>query len=137
MAKQPFAGGHLTIGGTDISDYIESIDTSSFRKLDEFTTSGDAGVSRIHGLYDWSCTLTVAMDSTVETLLWGIHTATTAKAFAYRASQDARGTTNPDYTSASCGFEALPIGGTTGQKWIANITVVGMDGIALIRTATA
>lgn len=138
MAKQVFPGGHLTLGGTDISDYIDTVELTYSKEVIEATSSGDVGNARITGLYDWNCKVTLFMDSTVETLLYAVLTAgDTAKAFAYRASQAVRGTTNPDYVSASCCIGELPIGGSQGQAWKASIDIWGKDGIALIRTATA
>ncbi|OGJ41308.1 MAG: hypothetical protein A2378_03985 [Candidatus Pacebacteria bacterium RIFOXYB1_FULL_44_10] len=137
MAKQVFAGGHLTLGGTDISDYIDTVELTAKREVLMATSSGDVGEARVYGLYDWECSVTLFMDTTVETLLWTVFTASTAKAFAYRASQDARSATNPDYVSASVVIGDLPIAGQNGQVWKTTISITGKDGIALIRTATA
>ena len=127
----------VTIDAVDLSDHVESIAINYSAEVKEARVMGDAGVRRVSGLKDWSMTFTMRqdydaakVDETLQPLVGG-----SSFAVAVRASKtNAISATNPEYQGNGLIDGDLPvIAGDVGEVHDASFTIVGADGVALVR----
>ena len=127
----------VTIDAVDLSDHVESVTINYSAEVKEARVMGDAGVRRLSGLKDWSMTFTMRqdydaskVDETLQPLVGG-----SSFAVAVRASKtNAISVTNPEYQGNGLIDGDLPvIAGDVGEVHDAAFTIVGADGVALVR----
>lgn len=135
MPREILSDVHVTINSVDLSDHVKSVNIEDSVDLQEASAMGDAGVTRLAGLRDWSVTLeffadydSAKVDATLQPLI-GVQTA-----LVVRKSADAKSATNPEYQGNGM-LESLPVvSGEVGSVHTQSVTFQGSDGVALIRS---
>ena len=137
MPIEVLSDAFVQINAVDLSDHVESVAINYSAEIKEARVMGDAGVRRLSGLKDWSMSFTMRqdydaskVDVTLQALVGG-----SSFAVAVRASKtNAISVTNPEYQGNGLIDGDLPvIAGDVGEVHNAAFTIVGADGVALIR----
>ena len=112
MAKLVMTNANVTLGGTDISDYVAS----------ETTSFGVGAVQRVGGLQDNSVTLDIHQDySAIEGLVYPLIGSTTS--LVVKPNGTEVGTANPSYTTDSVLItEWTPVNGAVGELSTISVT---------------
>ena len=137
MPIEVLSDAFVQINAVDLSDHVESVAINYSAEIKEARVMGDDGVRRLSGLKDWSMTFTMRqdydaskVDATLQPLVGG-----SSFAVAVRASKtNAISATNPEYQGNGLIDGDLPvIAGDVGEVHDAAFTIVGADGVALVR----
>lgn len=130
MATFAVTDASVTVGGTDLSDHVRSVNINiSAEELDD-TAMGDDWHSRLAGLKDWSVTVEFNQDfaaSSVEATVWAAF-ATTAS-IVFKPTSSAVGSTNPSYTGNALISDASPIDSSVGELATISYTWSGAGAI--------
>ena len=137
MTIEVLTDAFVSINAVDLSDHVASVTINEGAELKEATVMGDAGVRRLSGLKDWSMTVTfrqdfdaAKVDATLQPLVGGSSFAVAVR----KSKTDAISATNPEYQGNGLIDGDLPvIAGDVGEVHDAAFTIVGADGVALIR----
>jgi hypothetical protein len=119
MALISLQNAVITVGGTDISDHVSSVELSiEADELDStvFGTSGFKGT--LSGLKSGSLKLGIKGDyaaSNIDSLLWTWFTSGANQAFTVKATNAAVGTSNPLYSGQVCVNSISPVAGAVGD----------------------
>jgi len=122
----------------DLSTYVKSITINFGRAELDKTATGDVGIARFSGLYDWSIDVELLQDFTalkVDATVWALVAAGYGGTVSFRPSSDAQGATNPTFAGEGIIFN-YPLGLTHGEVAMTSFTITGADGAAMTRTAT-
>lgn len=139
MPIKVLSDAFFSIGDVDLSDHVQSVAVNYSAETKEAPVMGDAGMRRLPGLNDWSMAVTFRQNYDAakvdDTLFPLVGTEFAVKA---RASKtDAISATNPEYQGNGMIDGDLPvIAGDVGEVHDTSFTVVGSDGVALIRNVT-
>ena len=123
MAKIVMTNANVTLGGTDISDYVASVTLTTSVNEVETTSFGSGGaVQRVGGLQDNSVTLDLHQDySAIEGLVYPLIGSTTS--LVVKPNGTAVGTANPSYTTNSVLItEWTPVNGAVGELATISVT---------------
>ena len=127
----------VSINAVDLSDHVASVTINEGAELKEATVMGDAGVRRLSGLKDWSMTVTfrqdfdaAKVDATLQPLVGGSSFAVAVR----KSKTDAISATNPEMQGNGLIDGDLPVvAADVGEVHDITVTIVGADGVALIR----
>ena len=116
--------GFVTVGGTDISAHVTSIELPFDRDEKEVTAMGDTSKTRIKGLKDGSIRLNFNLDAgrVVDALFWTEFLSDAVTAVVVRADGGVVGATNPQYGGDVMVTEFAPVNGTVGDTHAGSIT---------------
>ena len=122
MAKLVMTNANVTLGGTDISDYVASVTLTTSVNEVETTSFGVGAVQRVGGLQDNSVTLDLHQDySAIEGLVYPLIGSTTS--LVVKPNGTAVGTANPSYTTNSVLItEWTPVNGAVGELATISVT---------------
>lgn len=135
MAAISLKNVFLSIGGTDISAYVEEVTVNEELDELEYATMGMAAKGRIAGLDDWSIEVKFRQDFAAGLLdailapFRGVE-----KAIILYPSGSSIGTSNPKRAGNGIFFGWNPVSGATGDLAETSITIKCSDGVALART---
>lgn len=126
----------FSIGGVDLSGHVESITVNYLAEEKDAPVMGDDGMRRLSGLFDWSMAVSFRQDfdaAEVESTLFPL-VGTEFAVKARKSKTDAIGATNPEYQGNGRFSGDVPvIAGTVGEVHNVSVTIVGSDGVKLIR----
>ncbi|WP_419316968.1 hypothetical protein ACN2C7_10945 [Caulobacter sp. ErkDOM-E] len=133
MAETVLKKAFVSIGGTDVSAFVQSVALNySADELDNTTMGGDFK-KRLGGLKDWSVTVTFVQDyATLDPILFnGVGS---LLAFEGRPTNSAVGAGNPKFTGSTLLKEYNPIEGKVGDLAVVSVS---MPGSGALTRATA
>ena len=125
MAKFVLTDASITVGGTDLSDDVQSIEVSYEAEAQECTTMGDDTREQLGGLKNWSVTLNFVQDfasAQVDATLFSA--VGTQVALVIKPTSGAVSTTNPSFSGTGLLTNYNPIGNSVGETAIAPATFV-------------
>lgn len=122
MAKIVLTNAAITIGTTNISQYVASVTLTTSAAEVETTSFGSGGaVTRVGGLKDGSLALDIHQGyPTVDALLYPLLGSTVA--FQVLPNGTAAGTANPRYSGTVLITELTPIAGAVGELATMSVT---------------
>lgn len=140
MTIEVLTDAFVSINAVDLSDHVASVTINEGAELKEATVMGDAGVRRLSGLKDWSMTVTFRqdfdagkVDATLKPLVGGAAFAIKVR----KSKTDAISATNPEMQGNGLIDGDLPVvAADVGEVHDISVTIVGADGVALIRNVT-
>lgn len=119
MATRTLKNAFLSVGGTDLSSHITSVDAPLTKDTPEDTAMGDNSRSyRPDGLRDGTLSVTWNSDDAagaVSATLWPLFIGSAAAAIIFRADAGVIGVTNPEYTFDAIVNGDSPISGAVGD----------------------
>ena len=134
MAKLVLTNAQVLINAVDLSDHVDTVTVNYSAAEVDSTSMGQAGISRLPGLKDWSLDIIFAQDfalAKVDATLFPL--VGTVFAIEVRPVNAARSTTNPAYTGNGLLSTYSPLGQKVGALNTAPIKIAGADGVALQR----
>jgi hypothetical protein len=138
MAKFVFDDASLTVGGTDLSDHIETITLAYDGESVECTSMGDSGRTYLSGLTTFTVDVTFRQDfdaSKVDVTLFSLVGGSSAALVMRPIGTDVVSSTNPQFSgSAILTTYSGPLAGTVGD--IANATAAFQGTGALTRATS-
>lgn len=137
MGIQILSDAFCSINTVDLSDHVESVTINDSSEVKEARVMGDVAVRRLSGLKDWSMTVTFRqdydaskVDATIQPLIGGAPFAVKVR----KSKIDAIAATNPEYQGNGLIDGDYPVvAGDVGEVHNTSITIIGADGVALIR----
>jgi hypothetical protein len=122
MAKIVMTSANVTLGGTDISDYVASVTLTVSSSEVETTSFGSGGaVTRVGGLKDGSLALEIHNSySEIDGLLFPLVGSTAA--FIAKPDGTATSAANPAYSGTILITEYTPVNGAVGELATASLT---------------
>lgn len=114
MAKLVLTNSFISIGGTDVSSSVASVQIETTADEVETTAFGSTGKTRVGGLLDTTVSLSLHNDySAVEGLVYPLIGSTTA--VVVKPNGTAVSTANPSYTMSALVTGWNPINGAVGE----------------------
>ena len=114
MAKLVLTNAFISIGGTDVSSSVASVQIETTADEVETTAFGSTGKTRVGGLLDTTVSLSLHNDySAVEGLVYPLIGSTTA--VVVKPNGTAVSTANPSYTMSALVTGWNPINGAVGE----------------------
>lgn len=122
MSKIVLTNAQITLGGTNISNYVASVTLTTSSAEVETTNFGSGGaVTRVGGLKDGSLALDIHQGyPTVDGLLYPLLGSTTA--FQVWPNGTTTGTANPRYSGTVLITELSPVAGAVGELATMSVT---------------
>lgn len=118
-----FKNGYLSVGGTDLSSYVRSMELPISAEMLDDTTMGDDTRVNEAGLQTWNVTAELKqVFANVDAVL---HPLVGAAAFAVTIKPDGAttGATNPAFTGNAVIESYQPFGGSVGGQQICTVTL--------------
>lgn len=140
MATFVLTDAYVSIGAVDFSDHVKSVEVTYSKEVLDVTPMGATGKARKAGLADWKAVVTFYRDfaggaSALDLILW--NAVTTAVACKFRTSKtNAISATNPEYQGNALVEDYVAISGGVGDMSEVPVTLLGSDGVALVRDET-
>jgi hypothetical protein len=134
MAKLVLTNAMVLINAVDLSDHVDTVTVNYSAAEVDSTSMGQAGLSRLGGLKDWSLDVIFAQDyaaAKVDATLFPL--VGTQVPIEVRPTNAARSATNPAYTGNGLLGSYSPMGQKVGALNVAPIKISGADGVALAR----
>ena len=114
MAKLVLTNASISIGGTDVSNSVASVQIETSAEEVETTAFGSLGKTRVGGLLDTTVNLSMHNDySAIEGLVYPLIGSTTTVVI--KPNGTAVGTANPSYTMTALVTGWNPINGAVGE----------------------
>lgn len=121
-----YRNAFLSLNGTDVSAYLQSLETPiSAEDLDD-TAMGDTFRSHAAGLTVWSITGNFHQDfadNALDEILYTLFVAKAAFACIWRPDTGSVSTSNPQYSGQGVLLEYTPLTGSVGEQLIIPITI--------------
>lgn len=124
MASLAFTDGFVSLGGTDISDYVTSITLDYAAEMLDETAMGDTTRIMKGGLKNWSVNLEMNQDfadNLIDEILFPLVGTTTT--VIVRPTSSAVGAANPNYTGTGIIENYSPFGNGVGDLAKTSITI--------------
>ena len=122
----------------DLSDHVQSVTISYSAELLGATVMGDTSRRRVAGLKDWSMTVALRQDfdaSKVDATIFsdvGVERAVKVR----KSKTDAISSTNPEFQGNGMVESYPPLSGGVGGMSSTMVSIMGSDGVALVRDTT-
>lgn len=116
MAVFAFTDAYVSVGGTDLSDWVKSVQIEISVDELETTAMGATNKTRIAGLKDWSVSIEFNEDyaaAAVDATLWPL--LGTVAAVEVRPTSGSRSATNPGYNGNILVSKLPVVGGAVGD----------------------
>ena len=114
MAKLVLTNANITIGGTDVSANVASVQIETSVDEVETTAFGDTGKTRVGGLLDTTISLSMHNDySVIEGLMYPLIGSTTT--IVVTPNGTAVSTANPSYSAVCLVNSWSPVNGAVGE----------------------
>ena len=121
MAKLVLTNANITIGATDVSASVASVQIETSADEVETTAFGDTGKTRTGGLLDTTISLSMHNDySAIEGLVYPLIGSTTT--IVVKPNGTAVSTTNPSYTATVLVTGWSPVNGAVGELNTADVS---------------
>ena len=121
MAKQVLTNTNITVGATDVSASVASVQIETSADEVETTAFGDTGKTRVGGLLDTTISLSMHNDySAIEGLVYPLIGSTTT--IVVKPNGTAVSTTNPSYTATVLVTGWSPVNGAVGELNTADVS---------------
>ena len=121
MAKLVITNANITIGATDVSASVASVQIETSADEVETTAFGDTGKTRVGGLLDTTISLSMHNDySAIEGLVYPLIGSTTT--IVVKPNGTAVSTTNPSYTATVLVTGWSPVNGAVGELNTADVS---------------
>ena len=121
MAKLVLTNANITIGATDVSASVASVQIETSAGEVETTAFGDTGKTRVGGLLDTTISLSMHNDySAIEGLVYPLIGSTTT--IVVKPNGTAVSTTNPSYTATVLVTGWSPVNGAVGELNTADVS---------------
>lgn len=120
-----FKNAFLSLGGTDLSGYVESIEPSFEVEMQDDTVMGDDTRSMEPGLENWSYSVRFKnpfASSGPDATIWALKGTTFAIVF--RPDAGSAAATNPEYTGTGTYRTWSPVAGSVGDEGVASLELV-------------
>lgn len=121
----------LSLGGTDLSGFLESCEPSFEVEMQDDTVMGDTARSNEPGLENWTITATFKnpfTDDGPDETIWDLKGTTFAVVFRPDSGTAAAG--NPQYTGTGTWSSWNPVAGSVGDQAIGTLTLVASGAMA-------
>jgi len=118
MASLPLINAHVSLGGNDISSYIENVDLDVSPTTDDDTAMGDTSTVMVATRQEWSFTCNAKndyADNLLDEILWGIIDARAAVTLLVNPDGSSTSASNPEYSGQVVLTNYKPISGSHGQ----------------------
>lgn len=128
----------LTVGGTDLSDNVQSIVVSQDAEDLDGTGMGASSRAHVRGLRDDRIEVTFLQDfaaSQVDATLSALYTST-GFAIVVKPTSDAVSSTNPSFTMTGILLNYQPINATVGEISTPQVTFVPAPGSSIVRATS-
>lgn len=125
MASLHFNDAHVSIGGTDLSDYVQSVTINYSSEMLDETAMGDTTRKNKGGLLNWSIDVEFKQDfaaSAVDVTLFSL-VGTTFTVIVRPVAASVVSATNPNYTGTGILESYNPLGNSVGDLATAPITI--------------
>jgi hypothetical protein len=134
MPKYVVKGGFVSIGGTDLSDHVKSVDVKrSKAKIDATGLNGPGAMDHVQGLSDEEFEFEFMNDhdpGSVDDILNPLYEDESDFVVVVRPFAGAESASNPTYTGATCRlFDYNPISGQVGALSTSKVTISANGGI--------
>lgn len=133
MAKFKWSDAFLSVGGTDLSDHVESIQLNYTSEMLDATCMGDSGRAYVEGFADWTLSVTFRQDfdaASVDATLFPLIGAGSS-AIIIRPTSAVVGATNPEFTgNAFLTSYDGPVSGSVNTIANASSSFQGTGGLA-------
>ena len=121
MAKLVLTNAFISIGGTDVSSSVASVQIETTADEIETTAFGSTGKTRVGGLLDTTLSLSLHQEySTIEGLIYPLIGSTTT--VIVKPNGTAVSTANPSYTMLANVLSWNPINGAVGELNTADVS---------------
>jgi len=121
MAKLVLTNAFISIGGTDVSTAVASVQIETAADEIETTSFGSTGKTRVGGLLDTTLSLSMHNEySSIEGLIYPLIGSTTT--VIVKPNGTAVGTANPSYTMLALVTGWNPINGAVGELNTADVS---------------
>lgn len=134
MAKIVLTNVQVIINAVDLSAFVKQVTINYTAAEVDSTTMGQASISRLPGLKDWSMDFQFTQDygnANVDQTIFGI--VGTIVTIDVKPVNGARSATNPSYTGSGLISSYSPMGQQVGALNMAPVKMVGANGTALQR----
>jgi len=131
MAFDIYDNAYFSYNTNNLSAYIESIELSAERELQDDTTMGDTTRSNIAGLKNWTFTVNFKQDvaaSALDSIIWPLFDAGATHALEFRTDAGSASASNPKWTGNGLISQYTPATGSVGDVKMASMTVVPAKG---------
>lgn len=132
MAAFALTDGFLSLGGTDVSSDVKSMELTADGETVDDSAMGDSWRSFLRSVKSWTLSVEFNDDvanSGLDDVMWAAFDAGTAIAMILRTDSSAVGTSNPEYTG-----NVIPdnhvIGGSWGDLASKSLTFTGTGALA-------
>lgn len=140
MTIEVLTDAFFSINGVDLSDHVVQVVVNDGAEVKEAPVMGDTAMRRLSGLRDWSMAVTLRqdydaakVDATIQPLIGGAPFPVKARKSKTNAISD----TNPEYQgNGLIDGDYAVIAGDVGEVHDTSFTVVGADGVAIVRDVT-
>ena len=124
MAAIIIKDAFVSVGATDISAHVTSVEIPFDRDEKEVTAMGDNSKTRIKGLKDGSVQINFNLDAgrVVDALFWTEYLSDAVTAVVVRSDSGSVSATNPQYAGNVMVLEFNPISGTVGDNHASSVT---------------
>lgn len=124
MASLAFTDAVVTIGGTDLSDYVKTVTINYSSEMLDETAMGDGTRKNKGGLLNWSIDVEFKQDfaaAAVDVTLFPL--VGTTFTVVVRPTSSSVSATNPNYTGTGILESYSPLGNSVGDLAVAPITI--------------
>ena len=125
-----FRNAFISLGGTDLSAYLQSVDPSFDVELTDDTAMGDTARSNAPGLEVWSFSIKLLNPfaaSGPDATIWPLKGTTFTVTF--RPDTAAVSATNPQFSGTGTVGSWQPIGGSVGDEGVATLEIASAGAI--------
>jgi hypothetical protein len=134
-----YKNAYLSVGGSDISAYIQSCTlTGEYEELD-VTTMGAATRNSAPGLGSWSIDVTCKQSWTaaeLDAIIWPLVGAASASAIILKPNSSTTSVNNPKWTANGRIFSYQPMAGSVGDLAQTTFTIKPGDGTMIVRATS-
>lgn len=132
-----YKNAHLSIGGTDLSGWLETVEPTFEVEQGDDTVMGDGARSNDPGLDVISLSARFKNpfdDNGPDETIWDLKGTTFA--VVWRPDAGTASATNPEYTGTGTWTSWNPVAGNVGDEGIGSLEIVGAGGSSFARATT-
>ena len=139
MAITVLTDAFVSVGGTDISDHVESVEINMESEDVDITAMGATARNHAPGLRNDSMTFNVFQDfasSSIDSVFSPLVGDAAGSAVIVRPTSSATSSTNPAYSATMVLLGYMPLAGTVGEASQTSVSMVCAQGSSITRSTT-
>lgn len=128
-----YRNAHISIGGTDLSAYAQSVEPSFNPEMQDDTAMGDTARSNAIGLDVWSFNITFLdpfASSGPDSVISANRAIGSTVAIIFRPDAGVKSGTNPEWTGTGVVGPYSPVSGSVGDQGVATVTILSSSALA-------